>query len=143
MGQAKPTTGRRWDTDERGRGVGDAKTALPELHRLGESMAQDGWVAEEPDAHLLPHLLSAAAALGVRVLGTQTTDAAFEVEVGRDGRSQAEVRASALALVGAIAEASTHVRQASDGDFVVVTGMLPGDSTTFEPHGHLLRIRFV
>jgi uncharacterized transporter YbjL len=68
---------------------------------------------------------------------------AFELEIARDGRSEAELRAITLALVGSIAESSTHVRQLVDGEFEVVTGMLSGDSPAFAPHGHLLRIRFV
>jgi hypothetical protein len=137
------THGRRWDTDARGRGVGDATSALPAVKRLIEAMAADGWVAEEPETHLLPHLGSSAAALGLEIVRTATIDGAFELDLGRDGRSPAELRAVALAIVGSIAEASTHVRQVSDGEFEVVTGMLPGDSPVFAPHGHLVRIRFV
>ena len=36
----------------------------------------------------------------------------------------------------------THIRQRKEGEFEIVTGMLPGDSPVFATHGHLLRIRF-
>ena len=55
-------------------------------------------------------------------------------------------RIAAFGLIGAIAEGSTHIREAAPGrdglDLVVLTGVLPGD-TTFATHGHLVRIRVV
>jgi hypothetical protein len=67
------------------------------------------------------------------------------------------VRAAAFALIGAIAESATYVRQrrtAADGSvpadvdlpgggevvFEVATGMLEPD-TSFATHGHVLRLR--
>ncbi len=102
----------------------------------------DGWVAEDPEAHLQPHLDAAAQSLGLDILGRATVAGAFELSIARCGRSQGELRSLALALVGSIAEASTHVRQLGEADFEVVTGMLPGDSPVFAAHGHLLRIKF-
>ena len=106
-------------------------------------MAIEGWVAEEPEAHLLPHLEQVAATLGLTIRGSGSKDATFEVEIDGEGRAQGELRVVALALVASIAEASTHVRQIADDEFEIVTGMLPGDSPVFATHGHLLRIRFV
>ena len=137
------TVRRRWDTDTRGTGVGDGRAALPGLTRLAEAMDSPGWIAEEPEVHLLPHLQAAAETVGASILGTNAEGGAFEVELGRDGRSGAELRIVTMALVSTIAEASTYVRQVSDTEFEVVTGMLPGDSPVFAAHGHLLHIRFV
>ena len=134
---------RRWDTDTRGTGDGDATAALPALVRLAEAMRSEGWVAEEPELHLLPHLEGAAETVGVEIQGTSTVGGIFEVDLGRGARSSAEMRMVTLALVSTIAEASTHVRQVDDGEFEVVTGMLTGDSPAFAAHGHLLRLRFV
>ncbi|MFI7697418.1 hypothetical protein [Nonomuraea sp. NPDC049480] len=47
---------RRWDIDERYTGVSDAAAMLPAVHQLEEAMRGEGWVTEEPDAHLLPAL---------------------------------------------------------------------------------------
>jgi hypothetical protein len=141
--EGSTTPGRRWDTDERGHGVADATAATPAVERLFETMALDGWVAEEPEAHLLPHLAATASSIGLVLRTATAEDGAFEVVIDRDGQSQGELRAQTLTLVGSIAEASTHVRQVGDGEFEVVTGMLPGDSPVFATHGHLLRIRFV
>ena len=113
------------------------------MEQLLDAMSLDGWVAEEPQAHLLPHLTAAASALGLDLRTSTATDGAFEIEIEGNGRRQAELRAATMALVGSIAEASTHVRQVDDGAFEIVTGMLPGDSPAFATHGHLLRIRFV
>src|SRR5262245_33577665 len=102
---------KRWDTDTRGTGSGDATSARPALDRLGEAMRVDGWVAEEPELHLLPHLEGAAETIGAEIQGTDVVDGAFEIEIGRAGRSGAEMRVVTMALVSTIAEASTHVRQ--------------------------------
>lgn len=51
------------------------------------------------------------------------------------------VRRAVLALVGSIAEDSTHIRQRRNGDAIeldVATGTLPS-KTPFAPHGHLVR----
>ena len=136
-------TGRRWDTDTRGRGIADARSALPSIERLAQAMASAGWVAEEAEAHLLPHLQAAAQSLGIEIRSTDSVDGAFELELARPSGSQAELRSQVMTLVGSIAEASTHVRQVGEIEFEVVTGMLPGDSPVFTAHGHLLRIRFV
>jgi hypothetical protein len=136
------TPGRRCDRDTRGRGVGDARSALPAVERLAEAMTIDGWVAEEPEAHLVPHLETAAEALGLQIILKGLIDEAFELQIAGDGRSQGELRAAPINLAGSIAETSTHVRQIADGAFEVVTGILPGDNPAFATHGHLLRIRF-
>jgi hypothetical protein len=49
-------TRRRWDNDERGRGVGDARASLPAIQQLAELAASEDWVAENPEAHLVPRL---------------------------------------------------------------------------------------
>jgi len=143
MDAERGSTWRRWDTDTVGRGVADASAALPALTRLAEAMGTDGWVAEAPELHLLPHLEAAADTVGAAIRRTSTAAGAFELELDRDGRSGAETRMVTMALVSTIAEASTHVRQVGETTFEVVTGMLPGDSPAFAAHGHLLRIRFV
>jgi hypothetical protein len=142
MARSTTTPGRRWDTDTRGRGIADARSALPAIERLAAAMTIDGWVAEEPEAHLLPHLEQAAEALGLQVLGKGSIDGAFDLQIAGDGRSQGELRAAAINLVASIAETSTHVRQTADGAFEVVTGMLEGDNPAFATHGHVVRIRF-
>jgi hypothetical protein len=138
-----PSSARRWDTDTRGSGVGDARAALPALERLAEAMATKGWIAEEPELHLLPHLRAGAETVGVEIRAAASTENVFEVELSRDGRSGAQMRAMTMALVSTIAEASSHVRQVHEAEFEVVTGMLDGDSPVFVPHGHLVRFRFV
>jgi hypothetical protein len=47
---------RRWDGDERGHGVTDGAALAPGVQRLLTATTQPDWVAEDPDAHLLPHL---------------------------------------------------------------------------------------
>jgi hypothetical protein len=50
-------TGRRWDGDERGEGVGDASDFAPAATTLVEAMRRRHWVAEQPDLHLLLHIV--------------------------------------------------------------------------------------
>ena len=49
-------TRRRWDTDERLRGVADARAILPYVDELREVVATPDWVAEDPERHLLPQI---------------------------------------------------------------------------------------
>ena len=121
-----------------------------------------GWVAEDPDAHLLPHLERACEreALPFELLGAGVEeDAAYGVRLRwrGDPRDLRGIRAAAFALIGAVAESATYVRQrrvAADGHvptdvdlpgagdvlFEVATGMLEPD-TSFATHGHVLLLR--
>jgi len=129
----------RWDTDTRFYGVRDATEVEPDLRRLLEAMSDPGWVAEDPEHHLLPHLQTAAAQLGVEVLGASTVDGVLVFRVANASPSRNEARRFVLALLGAIAEQDTYVRQ--DGDtFTVVTGSAD-EAAAFAPHGHLVRIQ--
>src|SRR5688572_18333860 len=76
------TDPRRWGTDTQGTGVSNAIEAAPAVHRLLEAMADDGWVAEEPEHHLLPHLRAAAASLGVELLAAEVVEHVLVVRVG-------------------------------------------------------------
>jgi hypothetical protein len=138
---------RRWDIDERGRGVSDAGALAPGIHELVEALTIADWVAEEPEAHLLPHLRQACeAGVGLRLDSTRTEpDGAFVVELhwpGPRGDIRA-LQAAAYALVGAVAESATYIRQRQEAGatvYEVGTGMLAPD-TSFAPHGHVLVLR--
>jgi len=137
---------RRWDIDERGHGIGDARAFVAGLSELADAMNETGWVAEDADAHLLPHLRRACEPLGLELVeAATTTDAAFEVRIAvlAPEKRIGDVRAAIFTLIGSIAESATYVRQRRDesGDvvFEVVTGMLESD-TDFRSHGHTLRI---
>ena len=138
----------RWEGDERGTGVGDGASFLPGVEALSAAMAETGWVAEDPDAHLLPHVRRAADGAGrFRVVGTAVEEAVYVVTVEwrPDRATRAGLREDVFALVGAFAELSTHVRQRPADDaveFDVTTGMVAGE-TLFRPHGHLVRLRVV
>jgi hypothetical protein len=154
-----PDKTRRWDTDERGRGVADARALVPRVEALAEHASRPDWVAEDPVAHLWPHLERAIAADG------SPWDARREVFVDGEGRLVVELthaaaggdgsrglaKADAFALIGQVSEATTLVRIANlDGDAAtgdpavleidVVTGMLD-DETAFLTHGHTIRLR--
>jgi hypothetical protein len=138
----------RWDPDERGIGVADARGHLAALDTLRDVAASDGWVAEAPETHLLPRITEAAnegASLTI-VATTTEADGTFGIEarwVGEPDPEAWRVRATAIALIGAVAEATSliHERRAVDGSatFDVVTGLLP-DDTGFATHGHTLRL---
>ncbi|MFL5967054.1 MAG: hypothetical protein ACJ747_10930 [Gaiellaceae bacterium] len=132
----------RWDDDERGRGVGDAGAYAAGASELVEAMDAPGWVAENPDAHLLPHLAAACEALPLALRASRTSgDGTFEVELEwRGAPGVGEIRRGIYALVGSIAESASYVRQRRDAEgeltFEVVTGELDG---RFAPHGHTVR----
>ena len=139
---------RRWDNDERGVGVADATGLLESARELLEAMAEPGWVAEEPEAHLLPHIERAcarrASALALESWDVEP-DGTLAIELRWTGarRDLRAVWAATYALIGEVAESATYTRERWDGDDVVydvVTGMLAPD-TEFAPHGHVLRVR--
>ncbi len=136
---------KRWDTDPRGRGIADGGWMASDVRRFLGALGDPGWVAEEPDAHLLPHLRRACEASGspwtlrgttLRDDGVYVVDLLWADSAPRFGR----LRADAVALLGAIAENDLFVRQQmGEGvvEFRATTGMLDGDGP-FKGHGHLL-----
>ncbi|HKE50299.1 MAG TPA: hypothetical protein VKE25_02200 [Actinomycetes bacterium] len=136
----------RWDTDTRGVGVSSAAGYLPPVNRLVEHMATEGWVTEDADAHLLPHLLEASAAessplriTAHRLLEDGTLELDCADTTGRDHFDQFR---AAIELLAAVAECSFHVRQIGADTIECVTGMLAGDGV-FATHGHVIRIRLL
>ena len=139
----------RWDPDDRGVGIGDARAHLATLDAMRDVAVQDGWVAESPETHLLPRLTEYAAdasPIGIEATRTEP-DGTFEVDarwVGAPDPESWQVRAATVALIGVIAETSSLIHERRDGDgvatFDVLTGLLPED-TAFATHGHTLRLR--
>jgi hypothetical protein len=138
---------RRWDTDTRGRGIGDGEWIVPAVRKLLDALSVPGWVAEEPDVHLLPHLRQACDAPGSpwTFMDAELQDAVYVVTLGwsRPQPRLRQLRADAVALIGTVAEGSTFVQQRMterEIEYSVTTGMLTGDSP-FAGHGHLLLLR--
>ena len=138
----------RWDPDERGVGVADARAHLGRVDALRAAADEDGWVAEEPEAHLLPHIVRHIAEGAPFALQRATTDGDGTLEVvlrwaGPADAGRGTVRAAAYALIGVIAESTSLVTETSNDRapqaFEVVTGMLAGQGR-FAPHGHTLRL---
>jgi hypothetical protein len=133
---------KRWDTDDRFTGVADASAFAAAVEELAGLARRPGWVAEEPEAHLVPHLRGAQVA-GLRLSGWHTgEDGVLEaVAEYRAGESHGELRRQAWALIGTIAEPAASVRERPDGDsviFEVVTGI--PDNGHFASHGHTVRL---
>jgi hypothetical protein len=134
----------RWEGDERGRGVGDATRLTAGAAELTGAMAVPGWVAEEPEVHLSPHLRAwldhqdALTLEGARV----DEDGAYVLDLTWQGRlgDMRGLRAAAYALIGQVAESASFVRQRRGEGLVtyeVATGMV-GEDIHFAPHGHVL-----
>jgi hypothetical protein len=139
--------GRRWDIDERGHGVASGHAFAPNVAELVEAMGDPGWVTEDPETHLLPHLEAACSEAGarLRIASFRSEGEVFVVDLdARDGTdSIGQRRVAAIALAAAIVEDSTHIRQRmSDGviEFDVATGT-DASATHLAPHGHLVRLR--
>src|SRR6187402_1767938 len=95
----------RWDIDERGIGVGDACGHLARLDALRAAAAETGWVAEEPEAHLLPHIERHLADGAPFTLEGATTepDGTLLVAVrwaGEPDAGRGTIRMAAYALIG-------------------------------------------
>lgn len=139
---------RRWDIDERGAGIASGGAFVPSVDELSQAMRGESWVAEDPDAHLMPHIRAAADADGsqVVVLDATVIGEVLVVELGWVGAESVvpdTLRAEVFRLLGSFAEHTTHVAQHSvdDGvEFEIATGTTSAESP-FLPHGHLVRIR--
>ncbi len=137
---------RRWEGDERGVGVASASPLAAGVEALRARLDDETWVAEDPAAHLLPHIVRACVAAGdVAVQSPRVTDdAVFEVVLDwRPHEDSPPLRNRIFELVGSFAESSTHVVQRVLPDAVeydVITGMLR-EHTPFREHGHLVRLR--
>ena len=110
---------RRWDGDERGAGNAPAKPFAPSVAALTAQLHDEESVAEDPQAHLLPHIVRACEASGgLAIAATSLRDDAF-------------------------AEASTHIAQRTLDETVeydVVSGMLH-EQPDVRTHRHLVRFR--
>ncbi len=139
--------GKRWDVDETGHGLASGEAFGPNLEELSTAMRDPGWVTEDPDIHLLAHLRSACDEAGSRwsIDAVRDEDGVLIVDVRWAGESQSAgaLRRDAFALLGRVAEDSTHIRQRVFDDrteFEMATGALAG-VTPFLPHGHPVRVR--
>ncbi len=137
---------RRWDTDDRFTGVADASAFADAIEELAALARRPGWVAEEPEAHLVPHLRGADVA-GLRLLECNSRgDGLLEVTAEHGpGDSRGGIRRLAWALIGTVAEPAASVREHRDGDgvvFDVVTGVPEGPGP-FATHGHTLRLTVI
>lgn len=138
---------RRWDTDSRYQGVADASAFAAPIDELAALARRPHWVAEEPDAHLVPHLRAASAqdaGTGLHLVRTTSgADGVLTVELEHQGSaSNAGIRRRAWAFIAAIAEPATSVREHRDGDqvcFDIVTG-IPDNVGPFASHGHAIRL---
>ena len=135
---------RRWDSDERGRGIASARQNLPAIEQLAELAGTSDWVAEDPETHLLPGVRERAEISGLSIDSVEVEpDGALRVRLGSATRlSRREIRQSVWTILGGVVELSTLVRETQAGDLVqfeVVTGIPPGEGR-FATHGHTLRV---
>jgi hypothetical protein len=139
-------TSRRWDTDERGHGVADARRSLDAIHELAQLAEAGDWVAEDPEAHLEPGLRERVATSGLSLTSVEVdAEGAMVVRLSSAvNQSRREIRQAVWSILGGIAELTTLVRETQKGtevSFDVVTGIPPGGR--FATHGHTLRIELV
>jgi hypothetical protein len=146
------TMAARWDGDDRGYGVADAVQLVAGANELVAAFREPMWVAEQPEVHLLPHVVAWIEQDRNLVLTNAETDGAGAYIINLEWRgatgSVGGARAAVFALVGSFAEGATYVRQrrvASNGDsaptlmFQVGTGEIAPDAR-FQPHGHVVVI---
>ncbi|MQA96990.1 MAG: hypothetical protein GEV11_20950 [Streptosporangiales bacterium] len=135
-------TTRRWDTDDRGSGIASGEAmVLPVLNLLAH-LEREGWVTEQPEAHLLPHLREACSAESSpwRLLDEGLTeDGVWEVELAHVDGPGPQTYRDAIALLSSVAEAAFFVRQVDEHTYECATGQLEGDGR-YAPHGHLIRL---
>jgi hypothetical protein len=143
----------RWEDDDRGQGVASADQLVAGVSELVAAFREPAWVAEHPEAHLLPHVQAWTAQDARLALTGARTDAAgayvLEFEWRGATAGVGDTRAAVFALVGSFAEGATYIRQrrvareagcsATKLRFEIGTGELAPD-THFDPHGHVVLI---
>ncbi len=137
---------KRWDTDERGRGVGTARQSVPAIEQLKELAETADWVAEDPESHLLPGLRERIEISGLSLDAFETeADGVFRVRLSSTTKlSRREIRQSVWSILGGVVELATLVRENASDDvvrFEVVTGIPPGGH--FATHGHTIHLEVV
>jgi hypothetical protein len=134
-------TMRRWDIDERHTGIAAGSAMDPQVKTLLDTMRRDGWVTEEPAAHLLPQLQRACGTDWMITAERLLDDGVYEVTIALAGEHEGiHIHRAAIRLLSSIAESAFFVRQSAPGVFDCVTGVLDGDPPGFKSHGHLVRL---
>lgn len=78
----------RWDGDERGDGIADARDFVEGAAELLAAMQRPNWVAEQPELHLLLHLERACESLPLQILDAQSSEGgSYEVQLRWTGES--------------------------------------------------------
>jgi len=143
----------RWDGDKRGRGIGDAAQLVPGAGELVAAFRETGWVAEQPEVHLGPHVEAWCERDQRLALSDAYTDDRHAYVLDLEWRgaptSVGGARAAVFSLIGSFAESASYVRQRRvAGDpgssarrlqFEVGTGEVAPEAR-FEPHGHVVVI---
>ena len=134
---------RRWDTDERGHGIADARQFADGARDLVAAMETTDWVAEEPEAHLLPHIRRVCDGSPLSLVDAEVAeDGVLVVKLRWEGGDESHWP-DVWRVIGSFAESASylhHGREDGTEVFDVVTGMLAGE-THFAPHGHTVRLR--
>jgi hypothetical protein len=139
----------RWEGDLRGSGSADGRAFAVGIDALKAAMVVEGWVAEDPDIHLLPQIVKQVGRPGsqLRLRHAVESDGLLlvDLEAPRD-TTPAEIRRAVFVVIGRIAEQATFVRESSTSEaaesrvYDLLTGSLDGDSP-FAGHGHMVRFR--
>jgi hypothetical protein len=135
---------RRWDSDERGRGIADARAILPAIQQLAELAGMEEWVTEDPETHLLPGLRERVEISGLSLESVEVEPGGvlWVLLASPAKQSRREIRESVWSILGGVTELTTLVLETVAGEsvnFEIVTGMPPGEGQ-FSTHGHTLRI---
>src|SRR5215813_10328987 len=105
----------RWDGDDRGRGTGDAEQLVTGARELIAAFSEPTWVAEQPDAHLRPHVEQWCQQDGrFAVHGASIDDHhayVLDLEWRGEPAGVGQARAAVFSLIGSFAESATYVRQ--------------------------------
>lgn len=115
------------------------------VERLLEHLGREGWVTEDPDVHLLPHLQRWCEQPDSRwrlLAARSSDDGVYVVDIAPIAETSALdlLIRDVIPLLAQVAESSFAVQQVDENTVECVTGMLDGDGP-YAAHGHLIRLR--
>jgi hypothetical protein len=81
------------------------------VDQFRSAIAIDGWVAEDPEVHLLPSLRDATAANKGELVDSEVVESVLVLRILLPGEGRRGARQIAMSILGAVAEEASFIRE--------------------------------